>query len=281
MSYTASMATSIVFNQSMRWLNEQYTFSIPVSGSYYSYLNPDINADLSFLNSAAANLFRESIAAWDELIAPNFVETNDLTNPGNIRISISGSSVLTNNTATARLPPLQPDGIPSNSVGEAGDIFMWSGNDHSLGGATEQERIWNEASHRYTFLHEIGHALGLIHPFEVSNFDAEYDLQNYTVMSYNRSPGDKQYLQLYLDFSASDGRFYQQQQIQPSTPGVIDIAAIQSLYGADLETRKGNTTYSWDNNHISIETIYDAGGTDTFDLSAVTRRSIIDLTPGA
>jgi serralysin len=62
---------------------------------------------------------------------------------------------------------------------------------------------------------------------------------------------------------------------------VYDIAAIQARYGADPATAAGDTAYTWSQSTPFMQSIYDAGGNDTFDLSAMTRPSIVDLTPGA
>ena len=62
------------------------------------------------------------------------------------------------------------------------------------------------------------------------------------------------------------------------TPGMLDILAMQRIYGADTTTRKGNNTYTFDSAEAAIRTIWDAGGIDTFDLSAQTRPSYVNLT---
>ena len=66
-----------------------------------------------------------------------------------------------------------------------------------------------------------------------------------------------------------------------ATPMVLDIKAVQDLYGADPTTRAGNNTYTFNQNDSFMQSIYDAGGTDTLDLSAITRPNNIDLTPGS
>src|SRR5262249_46330339 len=71
------------------------------------------------------------------------------------------------------------------------------------------------------------------------------------------------------------------QYVGDATPMVLDIAAIQARYGADPTTATGNDVYAFTDNQIYYQAIYDAGGTDTFDLSAVTRGSTVDLRPGA
>ncbi len=74
---------------------------------------------------------------------------------------------------------------------------------------------------------------------------------------------------------------------------VHDIAAVQSLYGADLTTRTGNTVYGFNSNAGNgvydftqnkdpFLSIYDAGGHDTLDLSGFTGdHEVLDLRPGA
>jgi serralysin len=76
---------------------------------------------------------------------------------------------------------------------------------------------------------------------------------------------------------------------------VHDVAVIQAKYGADMTTRTGDTTYGFnatadvtnaamqfeDGEMHTIFTIWDAGGTDTLDLSGYYSDSVIDLRPGA
>ncbi|MBF0461961.1 MAG: M10 family metallopeptidase C-terminal domain-containing protein [Magnetococcales bacterium] len=123
-----------------------------------------------------------------------------------------------------------------------------------------------------TLIHELGHAVGLDH---AGNYDViggqsieagrlfGNDDRQHSIMSYFQSPA------------------YQNQNLYPSSPMVMDIAAIQSLYGANMTTRTGNDTYSWPDKAGFISAIWDAGGTDTIDASDQTLRSIIDLNPGA
>jgi serralysin len=75
------------------------------------------------------------------------------------------------------------------------------------------------------------------------------------------------------------------------TLGIHDIAALQLIYGANLTTRAGNDTYGFgatagavydfDLNIDPMVTIWDAGGSDTLDLSRYSGAQNVDLTPGS
>ena len=120
-------------------------------------------------------------------------------------------------------------------------------------------------------IHEIGHALGLKHPGNYNagggGADGPYlssyglaDTRQYTVMSYNGH--------------ASYGS------VEPLTPQLLDVAAVQYLYGANTGFHSGNDTYTFSTSP-QIMTIWDGGGIDTFDASNETSNSRIDLNPGA
>ncbi len=138
-------------------------------------------------------------------------------------------------------------------------------------------------------MHEALHALGLAHP---GNYDgdsapdyetgAEYqqDSRQYTVMSY-WDPSETGADHLAGGIPAFAG-----------TPLLHDIAALQKLYGANMETRSGNTVYGFNStagraaydialNPRPVFSIWDAGGVDTLDLSGFATASRIDLQEGA
>jgi serralysin len=82
-------------------------------------------------------------------------------------------------------------------------------------------------------LHELGHALGLLHGHD--RLSRDKDSVEYSVMTYRTYLGqtDISYL-TYGEFDA------------PQTLMMYDIAALQKLYGANFSTHNGHTTYRWD-----------------------------------
>lgn len=137
------------------------------------------------------------------------------------------------------------------------------------------------------YIHETGHALGLKHGHDSSHYGAlpyETDSMEYSVMTY-------------WSYVGSDGdHYYNEWNGYAQTFMMCDIAALQYMYGADFETTAGNTTYAWDpltgetrvdgavalrpaSNRIFL-TIWDGGGTDTYDFSAYSTNLSVSLAPG-
>ncbi len=118
-------------------------------------------------------------------------------------------------------------------------------------------------------IHEILHALGIEHPGDHPTilFPEDKNSREYTVMA-----GEfKNHPSVYID-----GVDY----IVSSTPMVYDIAAIQYLYGANMNHNSGDTTYSFDPDTPFIEAIWDAGGNDTLDFSNFSKTNTISLMDG-
>ena len=145
-----------------------------------------------------------------------------------------------------------------------------------------------------TYLHEIGHALGLSHagsynagqstPINYAN-SAEFaqDNRKNTIMSY--FGGYDKANNVWTHDGTDSAWAYS------STPMLYDIAAIQAKYGADMTTRTGDTVYGYNStanrgafdfnlNPYPIFTIWDAGGNDTLDCWLSSANQRISLLPG-
>ncbi|MGB9989919.1 DUF4214 domain-containing protein [Massilia sp. SM-13] len=120
-------------------------------------------------------------------------------------------------------------------------------------------------------LHETGHLLGLKHP---GNYDSTGNPLPGASLPKEEDSGD--YTQMSYTPPASTGRtgYY------GSTPALYDIQAVQYLYGANLNYRTGNDTYSF-SSQSTVQCIWDAGGVNTFDFSACTGATVINLNAGA
>ncbi len=207
--------------------------------------------------------FKNAVSSWAEIANIEFTQVIENKNSvGDIRVTFS-NQVAQENVAGWAYSPV------SKLAPQAGDIWLNPEHtDFSPGLRTY-----------FTIIHELGHALGLKHPFEevegnTTVLTEAEDNSQYTLMSYNEYNGAG------FVYQSLGGGQFSVFPVPPTTPILYDIAAIQFLYGANMTTRAGNDTYTFSNTQGELKTIWDAGGIDTFDLSNQTLAQTINLNAG-
>jgi len=247
-----------------RWTNPAISYSFPTSnspllwstllGSGYGPQSGDGEPWHSAAKSLTANdqiNFELALQKWANVASISFTKLNEATNEvGDIRAAYSED----------------PDEfilawtyLPGFSV-RAGDIWI-----NTLGLLNFQD--WNPGTISFqSILHEIGHTLGLKHPFSDSDYPfaatlpADLDNTLHTIMSYT-----------YANLQGEQGNEFS---FHPTSPMVLDIAAVQYLYGANGNFHAANDNYIYNDENIYHETIWDADGTDTFHYSGAIPASI-------
>ncbi|MCF8531929.1 MAG: hypothetical protein K9G48_02905 [Reyranella sp.] len=262
----------------------RYTFPISLSNYELNYADPTAlsgaSATTSTQRAAVRDILGGSISTYfnygsvASIIASNIYEVSATSGVNGAEIRVANSSNTSNAPAYAYLPSSNPAG---------GDVWIASNYTASLQLPVVGTYGW------MTHIHELGHALGLKHAHQSSPYNSAlvnsfYDDMEFTVMSYRSYVG--QPIQGYANETYGFAQ----------TLMMYDIAALQSMYGADYSTNATATTYTWNPltgamsvngvsqgtpgaNRIFLTT-WDGGGVDTYDLSNYSTNLQIDLSPG-
>ena len=241
--------------------------------SPYNGSNPTPGNPSSVVSHGATNETTLSAAfdAWDATVDFEFVEVEeDAGEVGEFRVAFTDQS-----SGAAAFAYAPGDYAVNGDIWfETEDIDI-TGNDFSTDG------VGSGGFNYFAALHEIGHAVGLSHPFDAgddqSNGDdslplAQDSMRN-SVMGYVQLDQN-----MVLKFNGS-GQTTPSYRIYASTPMMYDVEIMEQFYGSD-DDDTGNNTYSFAVSPETIQTIVDAGGTDTIDASNQTRENVIDLTAG-
>ena len=251
------------------WATDAVTFAIPDS-------SPTAGTEAAgfvVMSSVQKAMAADAYGLWDDLIATRLTQV-----AAGGQMSFSYSSATAGSTYTSTQYTTAANGKSTLTQANTWLDSTWTS--HNTDASVQHGQYGF-----MTYLHEIGHALGLDHP---GNYDGtatyaanaiyKQDTHRYTVMSYFNGNAD-----------GSPTKWYDH---YPSTPMLDDIATVQKIYGADLTTRTGDTTYGFHStagravfdfsiNTTPIVTIWDAGGNDTIDLSGFHNAQRLDLHQGA
>lgn len=230
--------------------------------SRYKIPNPNIDEIYAF-NEHIRDATRSALKEFSKVANISFSEVEETKEQvGTIRFGFTDHPRTLENDNGSKELAWGWARAPSN-LSDGGDIWI---------SATQKEEsfIKGKDYNFYAIMHEIGHALGLAHPFSgIDQLLPEQNFRNYSIMSYSTPENGHWY-------DEHDNFYY----LISSTPMVFDIAAMQYLYGPAKYNFDDNI-YEYDPKIPVVETIWDSGGIDTVNLSTFTKDAILSLIPGS
>lgn len=226
---------------------QQFAYSFPSTiPSHYASDVEDASgwAPFTTLQQTQAE---SALAYISTIVSLGFVKTTEASGLNTITFANNSQA---SSAGYARLP---------DDSAAGSDLFL----DNS--DASENASISDGTYAAYTLIHELGHTLGLKHPFAAVDssghasdppwLPSTENAVQWTVMSYESSSSD-----YHLRLSP------------------LDIAALQYLYGPSKTARTGNDTYAISSTGTNL--IWDGAGDDTLSAAACAQGCTVYLTPG-
>ncbi|WP_406870233.1 M10 family metallopeptidase [Thioclava sp. 'Guangxiensis'] len=250
-SMTSASLPTYTLDQAAKQLTNDFWTSVGAQQRSFSVsTGGQLTVNLTKLTGLAKTTALEALEAWEQVTGLTFVQT---TGTASITFQTSASGAYATSSTSGNTILSSVVNV-NNSWQNYGDYYL------------------------QTYIHEIGHALGLGHAGSYNgsaNFGTDAVFANdswaISVMSY--------FDQLENPNSTFSYAFV-------ATPMLADIVAIQTLYGSSTTVNTGNTVYG-DSTSLSqtgmdlkdgwAVCLYDNGGTDTINLSSRSANQRIDL----
>jgi len=274
-SFTADQAADQILRKGMSWHDKNGDSKIDLTYTFLTSKPSNYDAKLGTFSEFSAQQKAQAVLAmqsWSDVAKVTFSEGSG----GDGHMTFGNYS---NNTGGAAFAYL-----PQGSQYDGQSWYMI--NDQYQVNKTPDINNYG----RQTLTHEIGHTLGLSHPgvYNAGNGNPTYndvtyaqDTRGYSLMSYWSESNTQQ------NFSKDGSGAY------ASAPLLDDIAAVQKLYGANLETRASDSVYGFNSNAERdfysatsaaskvVFSVWDGGGNDTLDFSGFNQNQKINLNEGS